>query len=147
MPSLADDLAHWAEQAGATAAGIPLTADLRDIGSVESIGDGIATILGLPHVCADEVLRFAGGALGMAVTLEPDHIGAVLLSPWDGVAAGSQVQGSGAVVRTGDRSPGPAAGWRAAATDRRILAHRTAGARCHRPRSGQPAAGDGSDGD
>lgn len=66
---------------------------------MERIGDGVATVLGLPRACQDELLRFDGEALGIAVTLEPDGIGAVLLSPWDELGAGSLVHGSGDVVR------------------------------------------------
>ena len=99
MTTLADDLAQWGERARASADAARLDPELREIGTVERIGDGVAQVLGLPRVRADELLRFAGGALGMAVTLEPTRIGAVLLSPSDGIDAGSSVERTGEVVR------------------------------------------------
>ena len=99
MNTLADDLAGWGERARASAEAARLETEWHETGSVERIGDGVANVLGLARVRADEVLRFAGGALGMAVTLEPERIGAVLLSPSDGIGAGSAVERTGDVVR------------------------------------------------
>lgn len=99
MANLTDHMAQWAEQARAEAGAAVLEAELRELGAVERIGDGVATLHGLPTARQDEMLRFAGGGLGMAVTLEPDRIGVVMLSPWDGIAAGSEVGRSGDVVR------------------------------------------------
>jgi len=99
MANLTEQVADWAERARAEAGQATVEAELRELGRVERIGDGVAIVDGLPTARQDEMLRFADGALGMAVTLEPDRIGAVLLSPWDGIAAGSQVGRSGAVVR------------------------------------------------
>jgi F-type H+-transporting ATPase subunit alpha len=99
MPSLVDDLARWAERARTAAEDATMDPSLREVGTVERIGDGVATVLGLKRARADELLRFSGGILGTAVTLEPDRIGAVLLGPWQDIAAGSEVAGTGEVVR------------------------------------------------
>jgi len=99
MARLVDDLGQWAERARAEADNAGVAAKLVETGTVERIGDGVAGILGLPGARQDEVLRFAGGALGMAVTLDAERIGAVLLSPEEGIAAGSVVEGTGQVVR------------------------------------------------
>ena len=99
MPNLTDDIVHWAEQASADAGRVTVEPDLRELGGVVRIGDGVAIVDGLPTARQDEMLRFAGGGLGMAVTLDPGRIGVVMLSPWDGIAAGSRVERSGDVVR------------------------------------------------
>lgn len=73
--------------------------ELQEFGTVRSVGDGIATLEGLPSTRLDEVLLFAGGARGMAVALDRESIGAVLLDPAAGIVAGSEVTGTGEVVR------------------------------------------------
>jgi F-type H+/Na+-transporting ATPase subunit alpha len=73
--------------------------ELREFGTVLSVGDGIASLAGLPSARLDEVLRFAGGARGMAMGLDRDRISVVLLDPDAGIVAGSEVAGTGEVVR------------------------------------------------
>ncbi|MFD2234536.1 F0F1 ATP synthase subunit alpha [Phaeospirillum tilakii] len=99
MTELDDDLARWAAQAQTVAAAATLEPHQRERGRVERIGDGVALLSGLAGAGQDEMLRFADGGLGMAVTLAPERIGAVLLSPSAGIAAGSVVERGGAVVR------------------------------------------------
>ena len=99
MPNLTDDITRWADHARAVAEDATVTAELRELGCVERIGDGVATLSGLPTARQDEMVRFANGAVGMAVTLAPDSIGVVMLSPWDGVSAGTTVERCGDVVR------------------------------------------------
>jgi F-type H+-transporting ATPase subunit alpha len=96
MPLDPDD---WLARAQARVAATVLTAEVETIGRVQSIGDGIAQISGLPHVRLDEVLQFATGQLGFAQTLDRDSIGCVLLDTTDAIAAGSVVRGTGEVVR------------------------------------------------
>jgi F-type H+-transporting ATPase subunit alpha len=72
--------------------------ELHELGTVHRVGDGIASVSGLPSTRLDEVLRFAGGARGMALALDHDHISAVLLDPDEGIAAGTEVTGTGEVV-------------------------------------------------
>jgi len=56
---------------------------------VEHVSDGIASVSGLPDVRLNELLRFEGGRLGFALTLDADSIGAVLLDDGDAISAGS----------------------------------------------------------
>jgi F-type H+/Na+-transporting ATPase subunit alpha len=96
MPLDPDD---WLARAKARVAGTTLTAEVETIGRVQSVGDGIAQISGLPHARLGEVLRFEAGQFGFAHTLDRDSIGCVLLDPTEGVAADSVVRGTGDVVR------------------------------------------------
>ena len=96
MPLDPDD---WLARAAARVAGTTLSAEVETIGRVQSAGDGIAHISGLPHARLQEVLRFETGQFGFAQTLDRDVIGCVLLDPIEGVTAGSVVRGTGDVVR------------------------------------------------
>ncbi|MFI5297662.1 MAG: F0F1 ATP synthase subunit alpha [Polyangiales bacterium] len=73
---------------------------VREFGTVLQVGDGIASLSGLRATRLDEVLHFGGGARGMAVALDRDRIGAILLDPDEAIRAGSEVTGTGEVVRT-----------------------------------------------
>ena len=50
-----------------------------DVGTVIEVGDGIARIHGLSGVGANELLEFEGGVVGMALNLEEDAVGAVIM--------------------------------------------------------------------
>ena len=96
MPASPDD---WLAQAQARVARAPLGAAVQQIGRVESIGDGVAMISGLPDARLDELLHFKHGQTGFVQTLDHDRIGCVLLDDADGVEAGDTVARSGEVVR------------------------------------------------
>ena len=53
--------------------------DLKEFGTVISIGDGIARVFGLTKVQAGEMVEFSGGVKGMALNLETDNVGIVVL--------------------------------------------------------------------
>ena len=89
----------WLAQAQARVAATDLTPAIETIGRVTSVADGIAQVSGLPHVRLDELLRFGTGQFGFAQTLDRDTIGCVLLDPPEGISAGTEVHGTGDVVR------------------------------------------------
>lgn len=70
----------------------------EEFGIVESVGGGVALASGLPGVAADEVVRFAGGQLGVATDLLEDRVGITLLDDLEGVPAGSTVTRTGSVL-------------------------------------------------
>ena len=69
-----------------------------DVGTVIEVGDGIARIHGLSGVGANELLEFDSGVTGMALNLEEDAVGSVILGDPGGVKEGSEVRGTGRVV-------------------------------------------------
>lgn len=73
-------------------------AELKEVGQVISVGDGIATIYGLDNVQAGEMIEFPGGATGMALNLANDNIGAVLFGDDRNVAEGSTVKRTGKIM-------------------------------------------------
>ncbi|MEO8858923.1 MAG: alternate F1F0 ATPase, F1 subunit alpha [Burkholderiaceae bacterium] len=76
------------------------TPELRVVesGRVLSVGTGVASVAGLPGVGYDELLRFAGGALGIAFNLDEDQIGVVLLDESWRLSAGEAVERTGRVM-------------------------------------------------
>jgi F-type H+-transporting ATPase subunit alpha len=72
---------------------------VSEIGIVEHLSDGVATISGLSNARLEELLLLPGDARAFAISLERKRIGAVLLDPDVGIAAGDPVFGTGAVVR------------------------------------------------
>jgi len=74
------------------------TAEIREMGTVVSIGEGIARVQGLPTVQAEELLQFEGGLRGMALNLDPDGVGVVLLDESRDLDAGSDVHRTGRIL-------------------------------------------------
>ncbi len=95
---LADVLRDEVERLGAVARDWRPELAVDELGEVASVGSGIATVHGLPRVRADEVVRFAGGEEGVALDLQRDHVGVVLLTSDAGVGAGTEVTRTGRVL-------------------------------------------------
>ena len=77
-----------------------LETTVRDVnvGTVVEVGDGIARIFGLSEALAGELLEFPGGLMGMALNLEEDSVGAVLLGPYGQIKEGDEVRTTGRVA-------------------------------------------------
>ncbi len=97
--ALEGDAKDWIERARKRLGETSQKPELRRIGRVELIGDGVARVAGLPHTKLDELLRFQDGTLGLAMTIDEAAIGCVLLSSGEGITAGSEVYGTGEVAR------------------------------------------------
>ncbi len=69
-----------------------------DVGTVVEVGDGIARIHGLSGVQYTELLEFPSGVVGMALNLEEDSVGVVILGEDIGVKEGDQVKSTGRIV-------------------------------------------------
>ncbi len=67
-------------------------ADLTEVGTVLSIGDGIARIHGLENCMAFEMLDLPHDVVGLALNLESDNVGAVLFGPWEKIVEGDTVK-------------------------------------------------------
>ena len=65
---------------------------VSEVGTVIKVGDGIAEIYGLEKVMAGELLQFDKGASGLALNLEEDKVGAVLLGDYQGIKEGDVVK-------------------------------------------------------
>src|SRR5712691_9212632 len=69
-----------------------------EVGRVLEVGDGIARVAGLPHAAVNELLEFEGGAQGLALNLEEETIGAVILGHADSVEEGQLVTTTGRII-------------------------------------------------
>ena len=68
------------------------------VGYVTSVGDGVARVSGLPNAMASEMLEFPGGLLGVALNLDEDSIGAVIMGEASHVQEGDTVKATGRVL-------------------------------------------------
>ena len=73
-------------------------AKVETVGEVLSVGDGIAKVSGLSSVRASEMLEFPGGALGVALNLEEDSIGTIILGDYSHIQQGSIVKPTGKIL-------------------------------------------------
>jgi F-type H+/Na+-transporting ATPase subunit alpha len=99
MATLTEELHDWAELSRQRLGSLALTPRLEHIGRVLRVGDGVATVQGLPGARLDELLEFTAGVSGLAIDLGEETIGCLLLGESNSVAAGSSVRGTGTVAR------------------------------------------------
>ena len=99
MTGLPDSLRAWGARSRRRIEGLGLEPCVERVGRVVQIGDGVATLVGLPEARLDELLVFPGGVRGLAVDLGEAEIGCVLLGDSAGIAAGDLVRSSGTVAQ------------------------------------------------
>jgi len=68
------------------------------VGRVIEVGDGIARVEGLPDCAVNEMLEFADGTIGLALNLDEESIGAVVLGDVDEIAEGQSVRATGEIL-------------------------------------------------
>ncbi len=69
-----------------------------DVGTVISVGDGIARLRGLANARAAELVEFDNGVLGIVFNLEADNVGVIIMGESTGIAEGQTVRGTGRIV-------------------------------------------------
>ncbi|MBM3674029.1 MAG: F0F1 ATP synthase subunit alpha [Actinobacteria bacterium] len=70
----------------------------EQVGRVLEVGDGVARVAGLPETAVNELLEFEGGMLGLALNLDEESIGAVVLGKADAVEEGHAVKATGRIL-------------------------------------------------
>ena len=120
--------------------------DVREVGRVIEVGDGIARVYGLSNVMAGEMVEFPGEVFGLAFNLEENSVGVIILGDYLKIDEGDEVRSTGRLlsVPVGDAVLGrvldplgnPLDGGRPAGH------HRAAAGRIQRPRRGRPPAGE-----
>jgi F-type H+-transporting ATPase subunit alpha len=78
--------------------GYTVDVDVAEVGTVVSIGDGMARLHGVERCMAGEMIEFPGGAFGIALNLEEDSVGSVLLGDAHGVKEGDVVKRTGRII-------------------------------------------------
>lgn len=71
---------------------------VSEVGTIITVGDGIARVHGLDNVMSGELLEFSTGVLGMAQNLEANNVGIVILGPSDGIKEGDEVKRTGRIM-------------------------------------------------
>ncbi|MDW7739750.1 MAG: alternate F1F0 ATPase, F1 subunit alpha [Bacillota bacterium] len=77
---------------------LPVDPKVEEIGTVISIGSGIARVSGLAGVQAEELVEFPGGVTGIAFNLDPHEVGVIMLGSSDNIVSGDRVRRTGRVV-------------------------------------------------
>ncbi len=70
-----------------------------DVGTVIQVGDGIARAHGLENVMSGELLEFSNGVVGMALNLEENNVGIVIMGPYTDIVEGDQVKRTGKIMQ------------------------------------------------
>jgi F-type H+-transporting ATPase subunit alpha len=78
--------------------GYTVDVDVAEVGTVVTIGDGMARLHGVERCMAGEMIEFPGGAFGIALNLEEDSVGSVLLGDAHGVKEGDIVKRTGRII-------------------------------------------------
>ena len=78
--------------------GLSATADIRNQGTVVSVTDGICRIHGLSDVMQGEMLEFPGNTFGLALNLERDSVGSVILGSYEHISEGDTVKCTGRIL-------------------------------------------------
>ena len=69
-----------------------------NVGTVVEAGDGIARVHGLSNVAASELVEFPNGVIGLALNLEEDSVGVVVLGDYDAIKEGDEVRATGRIA-------------------------------------------------
>ncbi|HWE53673.1 MAG TPA: F0F1 ATP synthase subunit alpha [Bryobacteraceae bacterium] len=72
--------------------------DVSEVGTIMSVGDGIARIHGLDKVMSGELLEFGHGVSGIAMNLDEDQVGSVLLGEYQHISEGQEVRRTGRIM-------------------------------------------------
>src|SRR4051794_7852388 len=72
--------------------------DVREVGRVLEVGDGIARVYGLSGVMAQEMVEFPNGVIGLAFNLEENSVGIIILGDYLGIAEGEEVRSTGRLL-------------------------------------------------
>ncbi|MFA6917340.1 MAG: F0F1 ATP synthase subunit alpha [Candidatus Gracilibacteria bacterium] len=73
-------------------------AHVDKVGHVLEVGDGVARILGLSDVASQEMVEFANGQVGVALNLEEDNVGVIILGSDKGIKEGDEVRATGKIL-------------------------------------------------
>ena len=74
------------------------TVEVEEVGTVIEVGDGIARMNGLTKCQAQEMLEFPGGVMGVALNLEEETVGAMILGEFRGIKEGDTVKRTGRIL-------------------------------------------------
>jgi F-type H+/Na+-transporting ATPase subunit alpha len=86
------------EELETTIAGLKADTTRSNVGTVREVGDGVAKLEGLSDVMLNEMLEFPGGLYGLALNLEEEEVGAILLGDYQQITEGTEVRTTGRLL-------------------------------------------------
>lgn len=92
------NVAEMSEMLKKEIASTDFVADLQEVGQVITIGDGVARVAGLDNVQAGEMVEFSSGAQGIALNLENDSVGIVVMGDESNIKQGDSIKRSGKIL-------------------------------------------------
>ena len=98
MPELTIDTDAIAAAIKKNLDGFEPSLEQSQVGHVIEVGDGIARVSGLPDAAVNELLQFESGTFGLALNLDADAIGAVVLGEVDDIEEGQIVRATGDIL-------------------------------------------------
>lgn len=98
MATLSPDYQNIADSLLEQVKGFDYAIETRSVGTVASVGDGIAIVEGLADVQASELVEFQSGVVGLALNLEVDTVGVVVMGDYTTIEKGHEVRGTGQVA-------------------------------------------------
>ena len=120
--------------------------DVREVGRVLEVGDGIARVYGLSGVMAGEMVEFPNGTIGLAFNLEENSVGIIILGDYLTITEGDEVRSTGQLlsVPVGDELLGRVVDPLGNPLDGKgpIVTKQAPAGRNHRPGRGRAAAGE-----
>src|SRR5271165_5580961 len=99
MTASSGDGAEWLAAEREALSRVDLKPEARSVGRVEEIADGVAMVSGLPEARLGELLRFEGGRMGYALSLEAQSVNAAIFDEAEAISVGSLVSATGEVAR------------------------------------------------
>ncbi len=98
MTTLAPDFKNITDSLLEQIKGFDRKVGARSVGNVISVGDGVAFVSGLADVKASELVEFSSGVTGLALNLEPDNVGVVVMGDFAGIEVGDEVRSTGRIA-------------------------------------------------
>ncbi len=98
MAELTIDTGSIAEAIRRNLEGFQPEVEMAQVGRITEVGDGIARVSGLPGAAVNEMLEFENGTIGLALNLDEDSIGAVVLGEVDEIEEGQAVRSTGDIL-------------------------------------------------
>ena len=98
MATLAPDFSEITESLLKKVEAFQPTVETQSVGTVTAVYDGIALADGLANVTANELVQFQNGVIGLALNLEPDSVGVVVMGDYTGIEVGDEVRTTGQIA-------------------------------------------------
>ncbi|MDX1663887.1 MAG: F0F1 ATP synthase subunit alpha [Candidatus Promineifilaceae bacterium] len=98
MASLAPEFQNIADSLLQQVEAFDRKVEAQSVGTVDSVYDGVALVSGLTNVTAMELVEFPNGTIGLALNLEPDSVGVVVMGDYTEIETGDEVRTTGRIA-------------------------------------------------